>query len=217
MKLDRNTYGTVLLVYALSALAAFLLFRFVGGKWFVWVLTAGLVWVCVWQTLFHMVPDRHTPQGEDLVTAVSDGKIVIIEKVYEPEFLKRDCMQVSIYMDFWDFHANFWPATGEINYACYHPGKHLLAFKPKASLENEHACSCIHTPDGKDVLFKQIAGGWARRIVSYSTPGLGVVRGKQCGIIKFGSRIDLLLPVDARICVSLGQEVRACETIIARI
>ena len=217
MKLDRNTYGTVLLVYALSALAVFLLFFFVGSRWFVWVLTAALVWVCVWQTLFHMVPERDIPQGDKLVTAVSDGKIVIIEKVFEPEFLKRDCMQVSIYMDFWDFHANFWPADGEINYACYHPGKHLLAFKPKASLENEHACSCIRTPDGKDVLFKQIAGGWARRIVSYSKPGLRVDRGRQCGIIKFGSRIDLLLPVDAKICVSLGQQVRACETIIAQL
>ena len=217
MRLDRNTYGTVLLVYVLSAVAIFLLFSLVRIKWLDWVLTAGLLWVCVWQTFFHMVPNRSTPQGEGLVTAVSDGKIVIIEKAFEPEYLKRDCMQISIYMDFWDYHANFWPATGEISYTCYHPGKHVLAFKPKASLENEHACSCIRLPDGKEVFFKQIAGGWARRIVCYSRPGLPTERGKQCGIIKFGSRIDIFVPLDAQICVQLGQEVRACETIIARL
>ena len=217
MRIDKNSYGTVLLVYALSAVVICLLFCFVRIQWLDWILTAGLLWVCGWQTSFHMVPKRTTPPGEGLVTAVSDGKIVIIEKNYESEFLKQECIQVSIYMDFWDFHANFWPADGEINYTCYHPGKHLLAFKPKASLENEHACSCIHTPDGKDILFKQIAGGWARRIVCYSRPGLAVERGKQCGIIKFGSRIDYFLPLDAQIRVSLGEKVRACETIIAQL
>lgn len=217
MKIDRNSYGTVLLVYLVCAVLICLLFLFVKVKWLDWILTAGLLWVSGWQTSFHMVPKRTTPAGDGLVTAVSDGKIVIIEKNYESEFLKQECIQVSIYMDFWDFHANFWPVGGEIDYTCYHEGKHLLAFKPKASLENEHACTCIRTPEGKSVFFKQIAGGWARRIVCYSKPGMEVRRGEQCGIIKFGSRIDIFLPLDAEIRVKLGDEVRACETIIAQL
>ena len=120
-------------------------------------------------------------------------------------------------MDFFDVHANFWPVTGEITYYRYYPGKHLLAFRPKASEDNEHTCTCIRNSDGKEVFFKQIAGTFARRIVSYSTIGGLTVAGEQCGIIKFGSRIDIYLPLDAKIAVKPGQQVRACETVIAEI
>ena len=173
--------------------------------------------ILVWQTMFFRVPQRERAGSEHIVTAVADGRIVINEKVYEPEFLKRECIQVSIYMDFFDVHANFWPVDGVVTYYKYHPGKHFLAFKPKASEENEHTCTCIRTPGGKDVFFKQLAGGFARRIVCYAREGLDVTAGEQCGIIKFGSRIDIYLPLDAEILVEKGQYVRACETIIARL
>ena len=148
---------------------------------------------------------------------MADGKIVHVETAYEKDFLKRDCTMVSIYMDFWDVHANFWPVTGTVEYSEYHPGEHFLAFKPKASEENEHTCTCIRTPEGKEVFFKQLAGGFARRIVCYAKPGMEVVAGEQCGIIKFGSRIDIFLPPDAEVLVKIGDTVRACETIIARL
>ena len=124
---------------------------------------------------------------------------------------------LSVYMDFWDLHANFWPVTGEVSYAEYVPGKHLLAFHPKASEENEHSCTVIRTPEGKEVLFKQLAGGFARRIVCYAQEGMPVKAGHQCGIIKFGSRIDYYLPADARVRVKVGELVKAVDTILAEI
>ena len=217
MRLDKNTYGTVLLVYAISAVLIFLLFRFVSNLWVVWPLTLAILWVCVWQTAFHMVPTRNKVGSSTEVSAVADGKIVHIEKAFEKEVLKRECIMVSIYMDFWDVHANFWPVTGTVSYTMYNPGHHFLAFKPKASEENEHTCTCIRTAEGKEVFFKQLAGGFARRIVCCAKEGLEVVAGEQCGIIKFGSRIDIYLPLDAEIKVKLGETVRACETIIAKL
>ena len=217
MRLDKNTYGTVLLVYAISAAVIFVLFSFVHTWWIVWPLTAGIIWVCYWQTAFHMVPRRNRVGSSTEVSAVADGKIVHIEKAFEKEILKRDCVMVSIYMDFWDVHANFWPVTGNVTYTMYHPGEHFLAFKPKASEENEHTCTAIRTPEGKEVFFKQLAGGFARRIVCYAKPGMEVVAGEQCGIIKFGSRIDIYLPPEAEILVHIGDTVRACETIIAKL
>ena len=215
MKLDKNTYGTVFLIYVLAAAGILLLLFFVPQGWIKWPLVLGLVWVCAWQTYFHMVPDRRPVEDGRLVTAVSDGKVVHIRRVFEDVYLKREALMVSVYMDFWDLHANFWPASGTVSYAEYFPGKHWLAFKPKASQENEHFCTAIRTPDGKEVLFKQLAGGFARRIVCYARPGLAVRGGGQCGIIKFGSRIDLFLPVDARLRVKEGDTVRAVETVIA--
>ena len=142
---------------------------------------------------------------------------MIVDKAYESEYLKRECIRVCIYMDFMNVHANFWPVSGVISYCQYHPGRHKLAFLPKSSDLNEHATSVIVTPDGHEVLFKQIAGTFARRVVSYSEPGLKVEAGAQCGVIKLGSRIDMFLPLDARVQVGEGQIVRAVETVIAQL
>ena len=217
MKLDRNSYGTVAMVYLFSALLIWVLLRIVGIWWIYVPSILALIWFCCWQTLFHMVPRRERKGSSTRVSAVSDGKVVIMEKVFEAEWLGREVMQISVYMDFWDFHADFWPITGEVTYSKYHPGKHLLAFKPKASDENEHHCAAIRNENGKEVLFKLIAGGFARRIVCYAREGMSVEAGAQCGIIKFGSRVDYFLPLDADIRVRMGEEVRACETIIALI
>ena len=217
MRLDKNTYGTVIAVYVLSAAAIFALWCWVPQWWINLPLTLVLVWFCAWQTYFHMVPDR-APVGSDTrVSAVSDGKVVNISTVYEPLYLKRDAIMVSVYMDFWDLHANFWPVTGTVSYAEYFPGRHMLAFKPKASEENEHSCTAIRTAAGKEVLFKQLAGGFARRIVCYAKEGLAVEAGAQCGIIKFGSRIDYYLPVDARLQVKVGDLVKGVTSLIAEI
>ena len=217
MKLDKNTYGTVLLVYLLCAVAVFLLLRFVPQWWIKWPITLALLWVCGWQTYFHMVPVRKPVGSDHLVTAVSDGKVIHVGKAFEPCYLKREAVLVSVYMDFWDLHANFWPVTGTVSYAQYFPGKHLLAFKPKASEENEHFCTAIRTEAGKEVLFKQLAGGFARRIVCYARPGMAVEAGAQCGIIKFGSRIDYYLPLDAKILVREGDLVKGVTSVLAEI
>ena len=217
MKLDKDTYGTVVLIYVLCAAGIFLLLRFVPNGWISIPLSLILLWVSAWQTYFHMVPDRK-PIGDDhLVTAVSDGKVVRIERVFEPSYLKRESILISVYMDFWDLHANFWPVSGEVSFTEYYPGKHLLAFKPKASEENEHCCTAIRTPAGQEVLFKQLAGGFARRIVCYAQQGMPVRAGEQCGIIKFGSRIDYYLPADAKVLVKTGDLVKAVSSRIAEI
>ena len=165
---------------------------------------------------FFRVPSRMTPEGEAPVTSVADGKVVVIEKVFEEEYLKKECLQVSVYMDFFNVHVNYWPVSGEVTYYKYHPGMYMLAYLPKASELNEHSTIAIKN-DKAEILFKQLAGTFARRIVSYADPGTKGVRGEQCGIIKFGSRIDMYLPLDADIKVKIGDKVRACETIIAEL
>ena len=216
MRLDKNSRGTLLLVYGLCIAVGAVLLLFVTPL-VSWPACALLLWFCVWQTCFFRIPKRNPAGDGKILTSVADGQVVIIEKAYEKEFLKRDCIQVSVYMNFFDVHANFWPVSGEVLYYKYHPGLHLLAFKPKASEENEHTCTAIRTAEGQEIFFKQIAGGFARRIVNYAQNGLKTVSGEQCGIIKFGSRIDLFLPLDAKIKVSLGEYVRACETVIAEL
>ena len=215
MHIDHNSYGSVALAYIIGAIAIILFRLIFHNPWVFWVLTAIVLLILFWQTLFFRVPEREKAGSGNVVTAVADGRIVINEKVFEPEFLQRECIQVSIYMNFFDVHANFWPVDGVVTYYKYHPGEHFLAFKPKASEENEHACTAIRTDGGKDIMFKQLAGTFARRIVCYSEPGMRTMAGEQCGIIKFGSRIDMFFPTDADIKVKIGDKVRACESVIA--
>ena len=166
---------------------------------------------------FHRVPRRKIPEGDGrLVTSVADGKVVIVEKTFESEYLRRECIQISVYMDFFDVHSNFWPMTGKVSYYKYHPGRYFLAFQPKASEKNEHS-STVLTNEHGGILFKQIAGTFARRIVCYSREGEEVRRGEQCGIIKFGSRIDIFLPLSADVKVKVGDRTRACETVLAEL
>ena len=217
MRIDKDSYGSLALVYGISAALIAVLFLFVHKPWICWPLVVFLLWFCAWQTAFFRVPDRRRGGGARSVTSVADGRVVLVEKVFEQEFLQRECLQVSVYMNFFDVHANYWPVDGTVTYYQYHPGEHLVAFKPKASEENEHSCVCVRTAEGKDVFFKQLAGVFARRIVCYARPELPVRGGEQCGIIKFGSRIDMLLPLDAEIKVQVGDIVRACETVIAEL
>lgn len=165
---------------------------------------------------FFRVPKRNTIAGDNVITSVADGKVVVIDKVFESEFLKKECIQVSVYMDFFNVHVNYWPVDGEVTYYKYHPGKYMLAYLPKASELNEHASTAMKTPYG-ELLFKQLAGTFARRIVCYAEPGRSVTKGDQCGIIKFGSRIDMYLPLDTEIKVKLGDTVKACESVIAEL
>ena len=215
--IDKNSYGTLAVVFFLAAIFIYAIQRLVDIAWLKWALTV-LAWVfCIWQLFFFRVPKRNPAGNDRIVTSAADGKVVIVDECFEDEFMKRQCKRVCVYMDFFDVHANFWPVSGEVVYYCYHPGKHILAFKPKASEENEHASSCIRTESGAEVLFKQHAGTFARRIVNYSKPGLKVKAGEQCGIIKFGSRMDIYLPMDADIKVKTGDRALACETVIAEI
>ena len=217
MKIHKDCYRTIAYVWLICLTLLFLTWWFVGKVLFVSIpLTVVLVFIIGFITYFFRLPKRDTVQGDNVLTAVADGEIVILEKVYEPEYLKQECIQVSIYMNFFNVHVNFWPMDGTVTYYKYHPGKYYLAFLPKASELNEHSSVGMENAYGK-ILFKQLAGTFARRIVCYAKEGDSVKKGSQCGIIKFGSRIDMYLPLDADIKVEIGDDVRACETVIAEL
>ncbi|MBO4263550.1 MAG: phosphatidylserine decarboxylase [Bacteroidales bacterium] len=217
MKIDRNSYGILAAMYLLAAGLSLLTVLFIPLPWICWPLCAVYLWFVIWQTHFFIVPSRKRVGNSHLVTSVADGRVLFAKRTVESEYLKRECLQIAVYMNFFDTHANFWPVDGTVTYYQYHPGEHMLAFEPKASLKNEHTCILVETPEGVPVFFKQIAGGFARRIVCRAKPGLQVKAGTQCGIIKFGSRIDIYLPTDAKLRVRSGDIVRSCETVLAEI
>ena len=216
MKIDKDCYGTIILTWLFCLVLFFIWQKFIGLKAVAWILTGITVVYMLFIAWFHRVPVRRRCGNGKVITSVADGKVVILEKVYEKEYLKKECIQVSIYMNFFDVHSNFWPVDGTVSYYKYHPGKYLLAFLPKASDDNEHSSTAIKNEHG-EIFFKQIAGFIARRIVCYSKEGMEVKSGSQCGIIKFGSRIDIFLPLDAKIMVRKGDLTRACETVIAEL
>lgn len=217
MKIHKDCYKTIAVVWLICLILLFLIWRFLYNILYVSIpLSMVLLFLMGFITYFFRLPRRETVLGDNVLTAVADGEIVILEKVYEPEYLKRECIQVSIYMNFFNVHVNFWPMDGEVSYYKYHPGKYYLAFLPKASELNEHSSIGMRNAYG-EILFKQLAGTFARRIVCYAKPGNVVKKGSQCGIIKFGSRIDMYLPLDADIKVEIGDDVRACETVIAEL
>lgn len=216
MKIQKDCYRTILLIWIICAPVVYLLLRFIPYPFISYPLCTIPVFMMGFSLFFFRVPARTPISGDKVLTSVADGKVVLIEKVFENEYLNKECIQVSVYMDFFNVHVNFWPADGEVTYYKYHPGKYMLAFLPKASELNEHASVAMTTPGG-EILFKQLAGTFARRIVTYAKPGDSVIKGDQCGVIKFGSRIDMFLPLDSDIKVRLGDCVKACETVIAEL
>ena len=149
------------------------------------------------------------------VNAPTDGKVVVIEKVFEKDFLKTECIQVSIFMSIFNAHSNWMPVTGKIIHASHQAGRFMGAYLPKSSHENERSNILIETPDGHVILTRQIAGALARRIVTYVKEGNDYSIGDPLGFIKLGSRMDIFLPLDSEILVELGDEVRANKTFLA--
>ncbi|MGE0092806.1 MAG: phosphatidylserine decarboxylase family protein [Bacteroidales bacterium] len=165
---------------------------------------------------FFREPKREPVLDESAVIAPADGTIVIVKKVYEPEYLKAECTQVSIFMSVFNVHANWFPVNGKVLYYKYHPGRYLVAMHPKSSEKNERT-TVVTERNGIPILTRQIAGYIARRIVCYAKEGNNVKMGDQMGFIKFGSRVDLFLPLESRIQVTKGQKVKALRTIIAKL
>ena len=216
MRIQKDCYSTIFKIWIICAPIVFLIMRFIPYPYISYPLCILPVFLMGFSLFFFRVPERTTVPGNNVMTSVADGKVVIIDKVFENEYLKKECIQVSVYMDFFNVHVNYWPVSGEVTYYKYHPGRYMLAFLPKASELNEHTSVGIRSAHG-DVFFKQIAGTFARRIVCYANPGSMEQKGSECGIIKFGSRIDMYLPLDADIKVKIGDCVRGCETVIAEL
>jgi phosphatidylserine decarboxylase len=164
---------------------------------------------------FFRNPVRKISKNFNDILAPVDGKVVAIEEVEENEFFKDKRKQVSIFMSPVNVHVTRYPSSGLIKYAKYHPGKYLVAWHPKSSEENERTTVVIRTPKFGDILYRQIAGAMARRIVNYAIEGNSVQQGEDSGFIKFGSRVDLFLPLDCAITVRLDQKVIGAKTCIA--
>lgn len=149
------------------------------------------------------------------VVSSADGKVVACEEVYEPEYLKCNCIQFSVFMSIINVHANWFPVNGEVIYAKHHKGRFLAAYLPKSSTDNERSTVVIRTPDGQLVLMRQVAGAMARRIVTYAEPGIEASIEDHMGFIKFGSRIDLYLPLGTEIMSKIGDTVTGGVTQVA--
>ena len=166
---------------------------------------------------FFRNPKRKTKINKENIISSVDGKVVIVKKVFEKEYFKDERIQVSVFMSPLDVHVTRHPVSGLVKFSKYHPGKYLVAWLPKSSELNERTTIVVNNEVFGDVMFRQIAGALARRIVNYSKEGLNVVQGSDAGFIKFGSRVDLFLPTDIKLKVQEGDVVKGGIDIIARI
>lgn len=164
---------------------------------------------------FFRNPKRYTQRNDAQVLSPVDGKVVVIEEVFEKEVFKDKRIQVSVFMSPINVHVTRYPVSGHVSYSKYHPGKYLVAWHPKASEDNERTTVVVDNDTFGRVLYRQIAGAMARRIVNYASLSTDAVQGGDSGFIKFGSRVDLFLPLDSNIKVELNQKVRGGESIIA--
>ena len=164
---------------------------------------------------FFRKPSKTIEINGNQILSPCDGKIVVIEEVLEDEVLNEKRRQISIFMSPINVHNNLYPIGGKLNFYKYHPGKFLVAWHPKSSTENERTTAVVEDSKGRSVLFRQIAGALARRIVFYGQEGDAVTQGEECGFIKFGSRVDLFIPLDAKVKINLEEKVVGGKTVIA--
>lgn len=206
--------SSLLLVITINGLVAYFFPENVYLRESIVVITS-LFYLIILQ--FFRVPARHTEINPKHIIAPADGKVVVIEEVEEPEYFKGKRKQISIFMSPINVHVNFNPISGIISYFKYHPGKYLVAWHPKSSTENERTTFVVKHENGTEILFRQIAGALAKRICWYVKEGDAVTQGQEFGFIKFGSRIDIYLPLDAEICVNIGDKPVGSETVIAKL
>lgn len=195
----------------------FILLMFTGWHWLFTVLTVGVLVMAYLIIQFFRIPKRTCVFTENDIICPADGKVVVIEEVEETEYFHDRRIQISIFMSPLNVHANFNPISGIVKYIKYHPGLFLVAWHPKSSTENERSTMVVEHASGKEVLFRQIAGAVARRICYYLQPGQKITTGEEFGFIKFGSRIDLFLPLDSTINVKIGDVVQSKLTKIGEL
>jgi len=180
-----------------------------------WLLIIGIAGLLLFILSFFRIPNRTYTEGEEAIVAPCDGTVVVIEEVEADEYFKDRRLQLSIFMSPLNVHVNRNPVSGEVLYSKYHKGKYLVAWHPKSSLDNERH-SVVYKTGEKELLVKQIAGALAKRIVNYLKPGDQVEQGAEMGFIKFGSRVDLLLPTNTKVEVKINQKVKGGVTILGK-
>ena len=207
-----------LVFIAIAALVAAGTFAFALNRrsWPLWLLAFVLTLLALWVAYFFRDPERSGPRGDQVVIAPADGKVVLIQEVDEPTFMNGRAKRISIFMNVFNVHVNRYPVSGTVRYVKYNPGKFLNAAVEKSSLENEQMSVGIETARTR-ILVRQIAGLIARRIVTYSKEGEQVEQAQRMGLIRFGSRVDVFLPLDAVVKAQIGDMTVAGTSVIAEL
>ena len=215
MKIHKEGYPTILIALALIGLINLLSFNYLS--YILIKIPVLLISLIFFYLILHFFrnPNRDVKINNKHIIAPSDGKLVVVEEVFENEFLKEDCTQLSIFMSPLNVHKQWYPVNGEVIYSKNHDGKYLVAWHPKSSLENERSTIVIQTKENQKILFRQIAGAVAKRICNYSSKGDKVDQNMEAGFIKFGSRIDVFIPKSSKIKVSLNDIIIGGETVLA--
>ncbi|NLA15703.1 MAG: phosphatidylserine decarboxylase family protein [Bacteroidales bacterium] len=215
MRIHKEGIKSIIVVFVFLGVLLALIFAFSWKNVWVFLVFGLLAAYLIFQVfVFFRIPNRNILFTDNGVIAPADGKIVMIEEVMVNEFLQEKRWQVSIFMNIFNVHVNWYPCGGTITYYKYHPGEKMVAWHPKSSEKNEH--TTLFIDQGKHMVgVRQVAGLIARRVVCKAKTGKQVLQGSELGIIKFGSRLDILLPLDAEIKVEKGQRVWGCETLLA--
>ena len=220
MKIHKEGHRIILFSLLITHILLLLLFGFLHGEisnillGFFAALPVGLFFIIL---QFFRIPNRKVVYSDNMVLSPADGKIVAIEEVYEGEYFNEKRIQISIFMSPLNVHANYYPISGKVNYVKYHPGLFLVAWHPKSSTDNERSSIVVKDNQNREILFRQIAGSLARRICLYAQVENTANAGSEFGFIKFGSRIDVFLPLGTEINVELNQKVKGRLTDLARL
>jgi phosphatidylserine decarboxylase len=215
MTIHKEGRGLIIITTLILGLVVFWDKQTEGLFWIKLLITAAVIFFWIAFLQFFRLPKRVNGAQPNELVAPCDGKVVVIEEVEEPEYFKDKRIQVSIFMSPINVHANWTPVGGEVTYVKYHPGKFLVAWHPKSSTDNERTTVVVKANNGKEVLFRQIAGAVARRICYYVKPGQALSQGEEFGFIKFGSRVDLYFPIETDIRCKIGDVTTGNETVIA--
>lgn len=217
IRFHKEGYRIILTALIISIIGVVCAEKLIEIPWLVKLIQIVILGFLIIILQFFRNPKRIAPLNNDILVAPVDGKVVVIEEVEEPEYFKGKRLQVSIFMSPINVHVTRYAMSGEIKYSKYHPGKYLVAWHPKASTDNERTTIVVENKTYGKVLYRQIAGALARRIVNYAKEGQTVEQGSDAGFIKFGSRVDLFLPLDTNIKVKLNQKVKGGECVIAEV
>ena len=216
IRFHKEGYKIIVIAFILSILGILLAEKFIEIIWVVKAIQIVILAFLFIVLQFFRNPKRATSLNENTIIAPVDGKVVVIEEVEEPEYFKDKRLQVSIFMSPINVHVTRYAMSGAVKYSKYHPGKYLVAWHPKASTENERTTIVLDNKVFGEVLYRQIAGALAKRIVNYAEEGTEVIQGADAGFIKFGSRVDLYLPIGTELTIKLGDVVKGGTQVVAK-
>ena len=216
IRFHKEGYKIIVVAFILSITGILLAEKFIEIIWLVKAIQIVILGFLFIVLQFFRNPKRNTNLNENTIIAPVDGKVVVIEEVEEPEYFKDKRLQVSIFMSPINVHVTRYAMGGVVKYSKYHPGKYLVAWHPKASTENERTTIVLDNKIFGEVLYRQIAGALAKRIVNYAEEGTEVIQGADAGFIKFGSRVDLYLPIGTELTIKLGDVVKGGTQVVAK-